>query len=512
LAQVGCWAGGMDARAELVAELRQVLAHADAAEKRGDAERLAVLRAAFDLSEYAEVATWARRFRPRMSSEAAADECQLIELCSLFFRGAKQALRQKASAGASAEPRLSDRVVPALLYDLEDDNGAYEEGRAVLAAWPGPHWAETRLEPGKAKCLLYAVTVRSWLRVHPPGLQHAAADLAQAQELLAAWEKECATPQQHLEHAVTMVRVQKVASFPGDLASVAADVEQHRASLPPAEVPHLLAQLAPQKRVQYFIDATHVRNWTAMMNSLGDKANATPIALPPSCRLNPHPTPGVIFVTNREVREGEEIGFDYGADFFDKYTAYVCPTRPTWHAGSILVDGVVPAPTVEDGLKTASFAAKVAQSVGGDAQVPPYIRVQRCPASHPAAPGFMVVAAETLPAGTLIGRYAGLLRPGSAADFGTGMYRFDLPEKFNPKELRRFADLVAADWTAAEPSVSAPPRDPPPPRTPEKNKKPSVRVPPKTPETPAKKKLVAGGLNTPALTPKVTKKAIKKGK
>ena len=32
---------------------------------------------------------------------------------------------------------------------------------------------------------------------------------------------------------------------------------------------------------------------------------------------------------------------------------------------------VVPAPTVEDGLKTASFAAKVAQSVGGDAQVPP---------------------------------------------------------------------------------------------------------------------------------------------
>ena len=41
--------------------------------------------------------------------------------------------------------------MPALLYDLEDDNGAYEEGRAVLAAWPGPHWAETRLEPGKAK-------------------------------------------------------------------------------------------------------------------------------------------------------------------------------------------------------------------------------------------------------------------------------------------------------------------------------------------------------------------------
>jgi hypothetical protein len=118
-----------------------------------------------------------------------------------------------------------------------------------------------------------------------------------------------------------------------------------------------------------------------------------------------------------------------------------------------------------------------------------------------------------VPAGTLIGRYAGLLRPGSAADFGTGMYRFDLPEKFNPKELRRFADLVAADWTAAEPSVSTPPREREPPKTPEKNKKAvAVRVPPKTPETPAKKKLVAGGLNTPALTPKVTKKAIKKGK
>jgi len=349
--------------------------------------------------------------------------------------------------------------------------------------------------------------------VHPPGLAHAAADLQSAQELLQQWEKECATPQQHLEHAVTMVRVQKVA---GDLAAVAADVEQHRASLPPAEVPHLLAQLSPQKRVQYFIDATHVRNWTAMMNSLGAKANATPIALPPSCRLNPHPTPGVIFVTNREVKEGEEIGFDYGANFFCKYEGYVCPPRSTWHAGAILVDGVVPAPTVEDGLKTACFTAKVAQSLGGDAQVPPYIRVERCPASHPAAPGFMVVAAETLPVGTLIGRYAGLLRPGSAvADFGTSMYRFDLPEKFNPKELRRFAELVAADWTASEPAAAKP-----------KPKTPEPAPQPKTPERPKARKATA--LSTPekaqapakaqekapkaaALIPKVTK-AIKKGK
>ena len=53
----------------------EVLAHADAAEKRSDEDRLAVLRAAFDLSAYAEVSTWADRFRPRMNSEARAEAC-----------------------------------------------------------------------------------------------------------------------------------------------------------------------------------------------------------------------------------------------------------------------------------------------------------------------------------------------------------------------------------------------------------------------------------------------------
>ena len=48
--------------------------------------------------------------------------------------------------------------------------------------------------------------VRSWLRVHPPGLQHAAADIQQAQELLAAWEQECATPQRQLPQPIAKER------------------------------------------------------------------------------------------------------------------------------------------------------------------------------------------------------------------------------------------------------------------------------------------------------------------
>lgn len=212
----------------------------------------------------------------------AADKLQLVRLFSLFFRGAKEALRRETSVDAeraAREPWLSDRVSVALVYDLEDDHGSYQHGQEVLKDWRD--CVPTRLEPGKAKLAVYAVTVRGWLRIHPPGLAAATRqkDIKAVEALLKAWGK--------------------------------------------------------------------------------------------------------------KVR-------------------------------------------------------------GSEPQVPWFVRVERCPADHPAAPGFRVVAATDLPARTAIGRYAGLLRTGSADDYGTTAYRFDLPEKFNQNHqrvLRNYADV--ADWTAA---------------------------------------------------------------
>lgn len=144
---------------------------------------------------------------------------------------------------------------------------------------------------------------------------------------------------------------------------------------------------------------------------------------------------------------GEELGFDYDAGGLGYGPHRALPVRTTWADGAHVVDAVVPAPTVEKGLEN---AAQVVRARGVEARVPWYVRVERCPPSHPAAPGFMVVAATAIPPRTLIGRYAGLLRAGSANDYGDFTpYRFDLLERFSEQTQRRVLRETAdvADWT-----------------------------------------------------------------